>query len=59
VQLTPKASGVEGLVWILPVVVLVVALAGISAAFARWRRMPGTAATAADRDLVDRAMEGR
>ena len=36
---SPRArSGFAGLVWILPVVALVLALAGLSAAFARWRR---------------------
>ena len=59
VQLTPSAEGVDGLVWILPVVVLVVALAGVSAAFARWRRTPGAVASPADRELVERAMEHR
>lgn len=59
VQLTPRADGVEGLVWILPVVVLVVGLAGVSAALARWRRTPGTSASAADRALVAQAMEER
>lgn len=59
VQLIPPASGFAGLVWILPVVALVVALAVLSAAFARWRRAPHTAATDADRALVDRALRDR
>lgn len=57
VQLTPSASGFAGLVWILPVVALVLALAGLAAAFARWRRVPATAATEEDRALVARALE--
>jgi len=59
VQLIPPASGFAGLVWILPVVALVVALAALSAAFARWRRAPATAATDEDRELVERAFEHR
>jgi cytochrome c-type biogenesis protein CcmH len=56
VLLTPSRSGVEGIVWILPVVALVLGLAGLSAAFARWRRTPASAATDADRALVAQAL---
>lgn len=59
VQLIPPASGFAGLVWILPVVALVVALGALSAAFARWRRAPATAATDEDRELVERALDHR
>lgn len=59
VQLTPSGSGVEGLVWILPVVALVAALAGVSAAFARWRRTPTATATDDDRALVEQALGER
>ena len=59
IQLTPSASGFAGLVWILPVVALVAALALLSAAFARWRRTAGTHATDEDRALVDEARRGR
>jgi cytochrome c-type biogenesis protein CcmH len=59
IQLTPKASGFEGLVWILPVVALVLALAGIGSAFARWRRTATSMATDADRALVDQALASR
>lgn len=59
VQLTPRAGGFEGLVWMLPVVALVVTLAALTAAFARWRRLPSTSATADDRALVERALEDR
>jgi cytochrome c-type biogenesis protein CcmH len=58
-QLTPKASGFAGLVWILPVVALVLALAGLSATFARWRRTAVATATDADRALVDQALSDR
>lgn len=50
--LTPSASGVVGIVWILPVVVGALALAGLVVVFTRWRRIPAMSATDADRDLV-------
>jgi len=59
VQLIPPASGVAGLVWVLPVVVLVIALAAVSAVLARWRRRPRRAATDEDRALVEDALRGR
>jgi len=59
VQLIPPASGMAGLVWILPVVALVASLAALSAAFARWRRTPAAAASDEDRALVDRALGRR
>lgn len=59
VQLMPSGSGVEGLVWILPVVALVLGLAALSATFARWRRAPRSTATDADRALVDQALRDR
>lgn len=59
VQLVPRGSGFEGLVWFLPVLGLVLALAALGAAFARWRRAPLTTATDEDRALVDRALRER
>lgn len=61
VQLIPPRSGFAGLVWMLPVVAFVVALAGLTAAFARWRRREGLAAgdAEADRRLVDQALHDR
>ena len=56
IQLTPSGSGFEGLVWILPVVALVLALAGITTAFTRWRGQPAGAATPADQALVQQAL---
>jgi cytochrome c-type biogenesis protein CcmH len=38
ILLTPPASGVGSLVWVLPVVATVVAAAGLGYAFVRWRR---------------------
>lgn len=59
VQLTPGGSGVEGLVWVLPVVALAAALAALSATFARWRRTPMTTASDDDRAAVERALSER
>jgi cytochrome c-type biogenesis protein CcmH len=56
ILLTPDSSGVGGLVWVLPVVALVVALAGVSYVFWRWRRTAAVHASDADRELVDRAL---
>jgi cytochrome c-type biogenesis protein CcmH len=55
IELRPSASGVTGLVWILPVVVLVLAAAGLALAFRRWRRSGSVEATDADRELVAEA----
>jgi len=55
VLLTPKGSGFDALIWILPVIVLVVGFAGLTAAFVRWRRLAPAAPTAGDRELVDEA----
>ena len=59
VILTPSGSGVEGAVWVLPVVALVLGLAGVFAAFARWRRRPRSAVTDEDRSLVEQALSER
>lgn len=53
---TPAATGVTSIVWILPVVVLVVAGAGLAAAFRRWQQRSDVHATDADRELVGRAL---
>ncbi len=59
VQLIPQASGFEGLVWILPVFVLVLALAGVATGVARWRSATTRHATEADRALVHEALDKR
>ena len=56
VLLRPEASGVGGLVWILPVAALLLAAGGLSLAFRRWRRQPAMAATDEDRALVEAAL---
>jgi cytochrome c-type biogenesis protein CcmH len=56
ILLTPDSSGVGGLVWVLPVVALVLALAGVGYLFWRWRGTAAVHASDADRELVDRAL---
>jgi cytochrome c-type biogenesis protein CcmH len=56
VQLTPERGGFSGLVWVLPVVALVLALAGLTAAFARWRRRAEVETSDEDRALVEQAL---
>ena len=57
ILLTPKSTGVTSLVWILPVVALVLAFAGLMVAFQRWKVRADVHATAADRELVGRALD--
>ncbi|NBP50303.1 MAG: hypothetical protein EBU70_03800 [Actinobacteria bacterium] len=47
VLLLPRSTGLDSLVWILPVAVLVVAAAALAAALARWRRAAVSAADGA------------
>jgi cytochrome c-type biogenesis protein CcmH len=54
--LTPPSGGLAGLVWILPVVALVLSVAGLAVAFRRWGQPADRRATEADRALVDRAL---
>ena len=56
VLLTPDSTGVAGLVWILPVVALVLALAGVGYVFWRWRGTAAVHASDDDRELVGRAL---
>jgi cytochrome c-type biogenesis protein CcmH len=55
----PRATGVAGLVWVIPVVAVVVAGAGLAAVFRRWRNEERTLATDEDRELVERARGAR
>ncbi len=54
ILLRPSASGLVGLVWILPVVAVVLALAGLAVAFRRWHAMADVPLTDADRQRVAR-----
>lgn len=56
ILLTPERGGLQGLVWILPVVAVVVAFVGIGLAFRTWRRQRSPSASDDDRALVDRAL---
>ncbi|MBW3557471.1 MAG: cytochrome c-type biogenesis protein CcmH [Actinobacteria bacterium] len=55
ILLKPEARGVAGLVWALPVAGGVLALAGLAAAFRRWRS-EAPPVSAADRALVEEAL---
>ncbi len=56
-QLTrPDASGIGSIVWIAPVVLVVLSLAGLAAAFRRWRPSGSRTPSDADRALVQRAL---
>ena len=54
--LTPPATGVSSLVWVLPVIALVLALAGLAVAFRRWRATSDDGVTEEDRALVAAAL---
>ena len=58
VLLVPSARGIDSLVWILPVVVAVAAVAGLVVAFRRWRReaVEAGSPTDDDRALVEEAL---
>jgi cytochrome c-type biogenesis protein CcmH len=57
ILLKPEGSGVASLVWVLPIVAIVVALAALAFAFVRWRARPGVAVSEEDRALVERELE--
>jgi len=57
--LTPPASGLGGLTWALPVVVLVLGFGGLAYAFARWRRQLQEPVAEDDRALVAAALAAR
>lgn len=52
IDLRPKATGVTGLVWILPVAGFVCAVAGLVVVFRRWRSVPVEHESDDDRALV-------
>lgn len=56
VLLVPRATGLDSLVWVLPVAVLVCAVAGLAVAFRRWRVQLEGDATSEDFALVERLM---
>lgn len=56
ILLRPEGTGVTALVWILPVVALVAAVAGLVVAFRRWRPRGDVAVSDDDRRLVEEAL---
>jgi cytochrome c-type biogenesis protein CcmH len=56
VLLVPRATGLDAVVWALPVAVLVGSLAALTAAFLRWRRREDAAPSDDERAIVARAL---
>jgi cytochrome c-type biogenesis protein CcmH len=56
VLLVPRATGIDALVWALPVAALVCAVVGLGAAFHRWKSAADTVPDEADRRLVAAAL---
>jgi cytochrome c-type biogenesis protein CcmH len=56
VLLVPRATGIDALVWALPVAALVCAVVGLGAAFRRWKAAADTIPDDADRELVAAAL---
>ena len=59
VDLRPQSGGIIGLIWILPVVVMVFGFAGLAAVFQRWRTTEAKLATDADSELVEQLRQQR
>lgn len=53
IDLRPRSGGVVGLIWTLPVVVMVFGFAALASVFRRWRTTETRSATEADIDLVE------
>lgn len=59
ILLNPPASGVAGLVWVLPVAGVVVALGALAYSFRRWRPAADRHASPEDHEVVARARQER
>lgn len=59
IDLRPQSGGVVGLIWILPVVVMVFGFAALASVFRRWRTAEVKTASEADVALVDELRRGR
>ena len=57
VLLVPRATGIDALVWALPVAVFVASLALLGIAFARWRKRVEATPSSDDRRLVEQALQ--
>lgn len=53
IDLRPRSGGVVGLIWTLPVVVMVFGFAALASVFRRWRTAEAKTASEADVDLVE------
>jgi cytochrome c-type biogenesis protein CcmH len=58
VLLVPRATGIDALVWALPVAALVCAIVGLGVTFRRWKTEADTIPDDADRRLVAAALAG-
>jgi cytochrome c-type biogenesis protein CcmH len=56
ILLTPPRSGFAGLVWVVPVAVVLIAFAGLALAFRRWEKPPEHGPSRGDRELVAAAL---
>lgn len=56
ILLVPRATGLDSLVWVIPIAVLVCAVAGLAVAFRKWRKQNTAGATSDDIDLVNKLL---
>lgn len=56
ILLVPRATGLDSLVWVLPIAVFVCAVAGLAMAFRKWRKQNTTGATGEDFALVNKLL---
>ena len=59
IDLRPSSGGIVGLVWTIPVVVMVFGFAGLFAVFRRWRSIELEGASDADVELIDQLRRER
>lgn len=59
IDLRPRASGIVGLVWALPVFAMVFGCAGLAAVFMKWRNAAVHEASSEDTELVERLRQAR
>jgi len=52
IDLRPRSSGLVGLIWTIPVVVMVFGFAGLATVFRKWRAAVPLSASEADEELV-------
>ena len=56
VLLVPRATGLDSLVWVLPIAVLVCAVVGLAMAFRKWKKQNTADATPQDIALVEKLL---